>query len=66
VLGSGLAGAALPEMLVAWEADGARLPPSRGTGVTCGVDDKKMTACKDSQGWGFVLSSEWSGWIPKV
>lgn len=35
-------------------------------GVTCGVDDKKMTACKDPQGRGFVLSPSWSGWIPKV
>jgi len=35
-------------------------------GVTCGVDDKKMTACKDPQGRGFVLSPSWSGWIPKA
>jgi len=35
-------------------------------GATCGVDDKKMAACKDSQGRGFVLSPAWSGWIPKV
>jgi hypothetical protein len=35
-------------------------------GVTCGVDDEKTTACKDSQGRGFVLSPTWSGWLPKV
>ncbi|MCV7235666.1 hypothetical protein [Mycobacterium branderi] len=35
-------------------------------GVTCGVDDKKMTACKDPQGRGFVLSPSWSGWLPHV
>ena len=35
-------------------------------GVTCGVDDKGTTACKDPQGRGFVLSPTWSGWLPKV
>ncbi|WP_236978351.1 MULTISPECIES: SUR7/PalI family protein [Mycobacterium] len=35
-------------------------------GVTCGVDDKGTTACKDPQGRGFVLSPTWSGWIPKI
>ena len=35
-------------------------------GVTCGVDDRGTTACKDPQGRGFVLSPSWSGWIPKV
>ncbi|BDB45229.1 MULTISPECIES: hypothetical protein [Mycobacterium] len=35
-------------------------------GVTCGVDDKGTTACKDPQGQAFVLSPTWSGWIPKV
>jgi hypothetical protein len=35
-------------------------------GVTCGVDDKGTTACKDPQGRGFVLSPSWSGWLPKV
>lgn len=35
-------------------------------GVTCGVDDKGTTACKDPQGRAFVLSPAWSGWIPKV
>ena len=35
-------------------------------GATCGVDDKKMTACKDPRGRGFVLSPSWSGWIPKL
>lgn len=29
--------------------------------VVCGVDDAKMTACKDSQGRGFILSPAWSG-----
>ena len=35
-------------------------------GVTCGVDDKRTTACKDSQGHGFVLSPNGSGWLPQV
>lgn len=35
-------------------------------GVTCGVDDKKTTACRDPQGRGFVLSPSWSGWLPHV
>ncbi|TDZ77528.1 hypothetical protein DE4585_04923 [Mycobacteroides salmoniphilum] len=35
-------------------------------GVICGVDDNGATACKDSQGRGFVLSKRWSGWLPKV
>jgi len=35
-------------------------------GVTCGVDDKGTTACKDPRGRGFVLSPSWSGWLPKV
>lgn len=35
-------------------------------GVTCGVDDKKMTACKDPQGRGFILSPAWSGWLPNL
>ncbi len=35
-------------------------------GVTCGVDDKATTACKDPQGRGFVLSPSWSGWIPRT
>lgn len=35
-------------------------------GVTCGVDDKRMTACKDPPGRGFVLSPSWSGWLPHV
>ncbi|AYE99659.1 hypothetical protein C0J29_32365 (plasmid) [Mycobacterium paragordonae] len=45
------------------------LPPFHSitlSGVICGVDDKRMTACKDPQGRGFVLSPSWSGWIPKV
>lgn len=35
-------------------------------GVMCGVDDSGTTACKDPQGRGFILSSSWSGWLPKV
>jgi hypothetical protein len=35
-------------------------------GATCGVDDSGTTACKDSQGRGFILSPSWSGWLPKV
>jgi hypothetical protein len=45
------------------------LPPFHSitvSGVTCGVDDKGMTACKDPQGRGFVLSPQWSGWLPQV
>ncbi|MHA3022961.1 hypothetical protein ACXPWS_22215 [Mycobacterium sp. BMJ-28] len=46
-----------------------RLPPFHRLtvyGVTCGVDDKGTTACKDPQGRGFVLSPSWSGWLPKI
>ncbi|WP_155769503.1 hypothetical protein [Mycobacterium asiaticum] len=45
------------------------LPPFHSitlSGVICGVDDAKMTACKDAQGRGFVLSPAGSGWLPKV
>jgi len=45
------------------------LPPMHSItvdGVTCGVDNTKMTACKDSQGQGFILSPSWSGWLAKV
>lgn len=35
-------------------------------GVVCGVSNSGATACKDPQGRGFVLSSEGSGWLPKV
>ncbi|RIS84933.1 hypothetical protein D2E54_06285, partial [Mycobacteroides abscessus] len=45
------------------------LPPFHSitvSDVTCGVDDKGTTACKDPQGRAFVLSPSWSGWIPKV
>lgn len=35
-------------------------------GVTCGVDGSGMTACRDPQGRGFILSPTWSGWLPKV
>jgi hypothetical protein len=45
------------------------LPPFHSitvSGIICGVDDKRTTACKDLQGHGFVLSPSWSGWLPKV
>ncbi|MUM06116.1 hypothetical protein B5P44_15160 [Mycobacterium sp. CBMA 213] len=45
------------------------LPPFHtitANGVTCGVDDAHTTACKDSQGHGFVLSHKGSGWLPHV
>jgi hypothetical protein len=45
------------------------LPPFHSitvSGMICGVDDKSTTACKDSQGRGFILSPSWSGWLPKV
>ncbi|MGV0627336.1 hypothetical protein [Mycolicibacter minnesotensis] len=35
-------------------------------GVICGVDDTGTTACNDSQGRGFVLSPNGSGWLPHV
>ncbi|KAA1251561.1 hypothetical protein F0Q45_03790 [Mycobacterium simiae] len=35
-------------------------------GVICGVDNAGTTACKDSQGRGFVLSPHGSGWLPHV
>lgn len=35
-------------------------------GVTCGVDDKRTTACKDSQGRGFVMSTKGTTWLPHV
>jgi hypothetical protein len=45
------------------------LPPFHSIslgGVICGVDDAGMTACKDPQGRGFILSPSWSGWLPHV
>lgn len=54
---------------VAGPSLGKVLPPFHTLtvyGVTCGVDDKGTTACKDPQSRGFVLSPSWSGWIPKV
>jgi hypothetical protein len=45
------------------------LPPLHSitvNGVICGVDDSGLTACKDSQGRGFVLSPHGSGWLPHV
>jgi hypothetical protein len=45
------------------------LPPLHSitvNGVVCGVDNTGTTACKDSQGRGFVLSSHGSGWLPHV
>ena len=45
------------------------LPPFHSItvgGITCGVDDRGTTACKDPQGRGFVLSPQGSGWLPEV
>lgn len=45
------------------------LPPFHSltvNGVICGVDDSGMTACKDPQGRGFVLSPHGSTWLPHV
>lgn len=45
------------------------LPPFHSItvdGVICGVDNSGMTACKDPQGRGFVLSPHGSGWLPHV
>ena len=50
-------------------AAGKVLPPFHTLtvyGVTCGVDDKRMTACRDTKGRGFVLSPAWSGWLEHV
>lgn len=35
-------------------------------GVICGVDNAGMTACKDPQGQGFVLSPQGTSWLPHV
>ena len=51
------------------KSQGKVLPPFHTLtvyGVTCGVDDKKTTACKDPQGRGFVLSQHGSGWLPHI
>ena len=45
------------------------LPPLHSisvSGAICGVDDAGITACKDAQGRGFILSQAWSGWLPDV
>lgn len=45
------------------------LPPFHSisfNGMVCGVDDARTTACKDGEGQGFILSPQWSGWLPKV
>lgn len=45
------------------------LPPLHSItvdGVICGVDNSGMTACKDPQGRGFVLSPHGSSWLPHV
>ncbi|MEU9805979.1 hypothetical protein [Mycobacterium sp. NPDC050853] len=45
------------------------LPPLHSitvNGVVCGVDDAGLTACKDPQGRGFVLSPQGSHWLPHV
>jgi hypothetical protein len=36
------------------------------SGIICGADNSGMTACKDPQGRGFVLSPQGSGWLPHV
>lgn len=43
-----------------------QLPPMHSIavgGVTCGVDGAGLTACKDSENEGFILSPSWSGWL---
>lgn len=45
------------------------LPPLHSitvNGTICGVDNSGTTACKDSQGHGFVLSPHGSAWLPHV
>lgn len=45
------------------------LPPKHSItvdGVICGVDDSGVTACKDRQGRGFVLSPHGSVWLPHM
>jgi hypothetical protein len=45
------------------------LPPMHSITVnstTCGVDDSGTTACVDGQGQAFMLSPQWSGWLPHV
>jgi hypothetical protein len=45
------------------------LPPNHSItvdGVICGVDGAGMTACKDPQGRGFILSPSWSGWSAHI
>ncbi|QBB84576.2 hypothetical protein [Mycobacterium avium] len=45
------------------------LPPFHSItmdGVICGVDNSRMTACKDPQGRGFVLSPHGSAWLQHV
>ncbi|SKO40801.1 Uncharacterised protein [Mycobacteroides abscessus subsp. bolletii] len=45
------------------------LPPRHSIsveGAICGVDDAGTTACKGSDGGGFVLSKLGSTWLPKV
>jgi hypothetical protein len=50
--------------------DGVKTLPPRHSisvdGAVCGVDDEGTTACKDSQGRGFVLSPHGSGWLKHV
>jgi hypothetical protein len=45
------------------------LPPFHSievTGIKCGVDDNRTTACQDPKGRGFILSPSWSGWLQHV
>ncbi len=45
------------------------LPPQQALaagGAFCGVDASGATACKDSQGRGFVISQQGTRWLPRV
>lgn len=45
------------------------LPPLHSLtsgGVTCGVDGKGTTACKDSKQRGFIISQDGTSWFPHV
>jgi len=45
------------------------LPPFHSLtvdGVTCGVDDARTTACRDTKGRGFVLSPSGSTWFAHI
>lgn len=69
---SGLRQAAIPRHIVnntIHDQPIRTLPPFHSImtrGSICGVDDKKMIACKDLRGRGFILSPSWSGWLDDV